>query len=694
MTGALSALDFISRRLLDREAGGVYGATDVTGAHVPTTDKQLTDQASTLLALVERGTHDDVTVVVEGLLRMQDRGSHPGFAEFTDRYWRPYPAGRTRTVRFQLAAATALLAAAHRLDSDELRVRAVDLLNRCLGLAADGRIPDRLTEDWRGVPGECPTVQTAVAAVRALAAARDLGETGIDAEALPALAARLVEVARDASAPELRRCGGAARLALSLVHAARLLGSDECAASADAVLAGVLERFGDPEDGAFWDRLAPDGTVRVDWIEAPQRGHMPFPIKRAADAAQLLLAARLLGEGSVAADEVVSRARATLADLTDSRHGGVCLGMGYEWATDTEVAAPTVRLLWTPPRQPGMLVSDGVRAVALSQKSAHTQSTVARALGVPAPVRPEARSAPVWVTPARPARRRTPGTAGDGVWPLDRDAYLAYAAAPTTGWAVTSAFHTIANRHVLGAGDGRDADRVRAAQNADGGFGEQPGAGSDVYGTYRAVLALCLAGEAPDRPEAATGYLRGCQGPDGGFGAVPGLPGDTWHTGLAVAALHVLDAVPDSPARCAGFVLANRTAEGSYAARRHRLATVPITRRAVSALVLLDHPVPEPEETTRWLRSCQLPVGAFGHRPGADGSLVATHHAVAGLAVLGGEPASAGTCERWLVSHQTPDGQFGRHDHVPTTTADAFACIQAVALLRSRADVHWAALVG
>ncbi|HEU0127083.1 MAG TPA: hypothetical protein VFQ48_00525, partial [Pseudonocardiaceae bacterium] len=108
-----SALQFLRTRLLDRHAGGCYGATDATGEHPLTTDKQLTDQSSAVLALVAEGDDEDVRVAVNGLRGMQDRGGNPGFAELTDRYWRAYPPGRVRTLRYQMHAAAALLAAAY-----------------------------------------------------------------------------------------------------------------------------------------------------------------------------------------------------------------------------------------------------------------------------------------------------------------------------------------------------------------------------------------------------------------------------------------------------------------------------------------------------------------------------------------------------------------------------------------------------
>jgi prenyltransferase beta subunit len=718
---ARSALQFLTQRLLDRDVGGVFGAADPTGERPLSTDKQLSDQASAVLALVDHGTEDDLRVAVEGLRHMQDHHhGHPGFTELTDRYWRAYPAGRVRTVRYQLHAATALLAAAHRLDFDELRVRALDLVHRCFGTIRDGRLPTRLTEDWRCGLDEAETPQTAVAVVRALAVAEAVGEPGLDVDVLPPTADRLAQLVDAATSPhhatEPARCGATARMVHALAHAGRMLDAEKYLKAAELLLHHLLDRFLDREHGAFWDRLAPDGVPRVDWAEAPRRGGMPFPVKRTADAAQVLLAGRLLASCGVDSDEATGLAHAAVGELTDRRHGGVYLGIGYQWATLTDPAVTSLRQLWTPQGQPGLLVSGGLRHLALQQKSAHTHATVVRALDDPeTPPAPEPRDEPhrdrVTTASARPSTADVaPAVDGSVALPFDRDRYLdsllttrlgvnpAVQATSTASpaWHVSPAYHTIADLLLIGAEPPLPVeliDRIRLSQNGDGGFGEQPDQLSDVASTYCAVVALRLAGASAARPGAAADFLRGCQHADGGFGAVPGLPSDVWHTGLAVAALRVLGAPVDADG-CAEFVLSTRTGDGGYASRPDRPANGFAVRRAVSALVLLDRPVPDPDGTLGWLRRCQLPGGGFTHRPGHAVSLLGTQHVVAALALLDARPAAVEACQRWLVSQQNPDGQFGSHDSLPTTAADSFACVQSLSVLGGGPNRDWVALVG
>jgi Prenyltransferase and squalene oxidase repeat len=719
---ATSPLSFVTRWLLDREAGGVFSAADPTGQVLLTTDKHLPDQASVVLALAPHASDGDVRVAVKGLLRMQDRRGTPGFTEFTDRSWRPYPVGRVRTVRFQLHAATALLAAAHRLDIDDLRVRAIDLLNRCLGLARDGNLPSRLTEDWRAVVHEPPTPQTLVSAVRALWAADAAGETSVDSEGLTIFARRLAEAADirpgQQITPDLRRCGASARIALALAQAGRMLDSTEYMRSAERILTMVAERFLDQGDGGFWNRLAPDGSVCVDWIEAPRRGEQPFPIKKAADAAQLLQAALLLKSSGVQCDDVIEQCRSTIAWMTDAHHGGVFLGVGYEWVTMRDPGPPSVRLIWTPPRQPDGIIDGGRGGLSLAQKSAHAQASVVRAVGVDpdSANQRRARQRKRLATTARHGpRRSTPalmraghllGARGDVRWPAH--ARISNWVAPGARWALervseaagtwrmSHIFHMLAELRVLGNDRPLPpalVTHLRESQNDDGGFGERPGDSSDVFATYYAVLALHLAREHVARPEAAGTYLRGCQGPDGTFGAVPGMLGNVWHTHAAVAALHMLGTAPDAVDDCARSVRASRSSNGGYANRPGQRANVLFTMRALATLWLLGKTIPEPAVTVQALQACQMPGGGFTHHPGHAATVMATHHTASAMRLLGGEPIAREACERWLVSRLDIDRCLGYGDGTPKTAADSFACVQAIALLRGALSAEWAALV-
>lgn len=697
---ASSTLRFLTEILLDHELGGVYRATDATGRRLLSTDKHLPDQSSAVLALAGRGGTDDLRIALEGVLGMQDRRGHPGFVELSDRSWRVDPAGDVRSIRFQFHAGAALLAAAFRLEADELRVQAVDLLDRLLCTGRDGRFPNQLSADWRTVLDATDNPQTAVAAVRALAIADSVGETAVDFGPLPAIAQRLCQLVESARAttvpPELRRCGAVARIAVALTQAGRMLDSAECLKAAQVALGLVMGSFFDDVDGGFWDRVAPDGSVRVDWVGAPQHGLPPFPIKRASDTAQLLLAGRLLTSCGIEATELVAAARAAIETFVDTRHGGVFLGAGYGWLTPLDPAAPSWRQPWPAPLHPGLAVESGQRYLTLHQKSAHANASVVQACGDD-------------TFPGGPAdgddrtvgrtRRRVPPVVRLDVEPSpSRHLYgcLPKVVEPPGGavsWQVSTAYHATANLRLLAGAPPLPPelpDQVLAARNDDGGFGEQPGDLSDLAGTSRAVVTVRLARRLPALP-GTVGYVHACRHPDGGYGAVPGLRPDLWHTGLALAALHVLGADAEEPDGTARFVLSCHGDTAGFGQRPGRPPDVLATHRAVSTLSLLGIRLPAASTEVAWLRRHQAASGGFSHRIGGPVSLGATYHAVAALAVLGGEPAAVEACVAWLLACRDGGGGSGP---LPLTGADDFACLQALALLDGTCDGGWATVVG
>ncbi|HEX3591395.1 MAG TPA: prenyltransferase/squalene oxidase repeat-containing protein [Pseudonocardiaceae bacterium] len=693
-----SALRFLTERLRDRDFGGFYRASDLSGRRPLSTEKHLPDQSSAVLALAKRGDDDELRAAADGLLCLQDRQGRPGFVELTDRSWRPDPAGDVRSLRFQLHAGAALLAAAFRLGADDLRVQAVDLLDRCLCTAEEARFPNRLSADWRTVLDATDNPQTAVSAVRALAVAHSVGEPGVDFTPLPAIARRLgtlVESARSSAVPaELRRCGSLARIAVALTQASVLLDGDEHLKTARTALDLAMSYFHDQVHGGFWDRVAPDGTTRVDWVWAPQQGLPPYPIKRTSDTAQLVRAGQLLTSCGVDATDVITAGTAAITAFTDARHGGVFLGTGYQWLGELEPAVPAQRQPWPAPRHPGVAVESGPRYLALQQKSAHAHASVAQLDPVDAGGRPAPDSD---VVPLASAARR------GAVERLNLETMsrrrlggaLPELVAPPGGavsWQVSTAYHAITNLRLLAGSPPvpRElADAVLAAQNDDGGFGEQPGDLSDVTGTYRALVVAGLAHQEP--ASAAVDYVRACRGSDGGYGAVPGLASDVWHTGLALAALHLLDADAEQTDETARFLLSCHSGTAGFGQQPGLAPTVPASRRAVGALSLLGVAAPAGSAEIAWLREHQSASGGFSSRIGGPVSLPATYHGVAALAVLGARPTAADACVNWLLACRDNGVSSGP---VALTGEDDFACLQALALLDGTRDGGWATLVG
>ncbi|OLF09589.1 prenyltransferase/squalene oxidase repeat-containing protein [Actinophytocola xanthii] len=673
-----SVLGFLSARLLDREAGGAFTATDVTGRRPLCRDKRLVDQAAAVFALAEH-EHEDLGVALTGLHRLLDPHGQPGFVEVTDRYWRVLPAGRTRTLRLQLLASTALLTAAHRRDDDELRVHAVDLLNRCLSTARDGRLPEAVTEDWRAVRGNPSSPRAGAAAVRALAVADLLGESDVDTAVLPLVADRLRELAEVPRPEHLTDCAGLTRTAIALAHAGRLLARTADLAVAQRVLRSAVDNFHDPELGGFWDRRPCPGAV------------LP-PVKRTADAADLLLAGRLVRSCGLDDHGVARLAESALRELADEDNGGFYAGVGYHWATPSDPVAPAVQQLLPAPAGSAAHGGDDRGSLPLHRKTTLVHARLARV----------ARDAPARPTRERGEDRKRPShlagaLPGDGAacpvptvprvdptvaLPVDRERHLnAIRSGARRIRRVSAAYRLIADTWLLARGLPRSWPPVAlvcAAQNGDGGFGECPGQDSDVASTHGGVVGLLLAGALGQLSPAVADYLHACRRPDGGFGAVPGMRSDVSHTHLAVAALHALGLDGRWPTDgCAAFLASCRVGSGGFGARPGHPANTLATRRAVATLRLLGAEIPDRQGLVHWLRACETGTGAFAHRPGHAASTLGTCHALAALALL-----------------DAPEGPTGRSpEGDPGAVEDGFHYLQSVAVRNGAVGQDWIALI-
>jgi hypothetical protein len=279
----------LARHLLDRQEGGVHCSAPAVGGPPVTDHKRLADQSYAVLALADNAPHE-LPIALQGLFALLDREGRPGFSEVADRSWRVLPEGRVRTLRHQFHAATALLVGSRHTADPVARVRAVDLLNRCLSTCRQGAFPGRVSEDWRQTMPGTPSPLTAAAALRALAIADALGEADVDTEQLPDMVATLDRQVRALPSP-----GVDPRFALAMAHAARLLDSPEQVDAAHRTL-----------DLAVRHLSSREGTVGIG----------------AGDAAYLLLAGAVLrsnGHDDRGATEV---SRTAIGRLADRRHGG------------------------------------------------------------------------------------------------------------------------------------------------------------------------------------------------------------------------------------------------------------------------------------------------------------------------------------------------------------------------------------
>ncbi|MFC8508794.1 hypothetical protein ACFU3J_26935 [Streptomyces sp. NPDC057411] len=284
-----SAMRWLARHLLDRREGGVHRAAPAAGGSPITGDKHLADQSAAVLALAGNAP-EELPIALQGLQALLDRDGRPGFSEVADRSWRVRPEGRARTLRHQFHAATALLVGSRYTADPVARVRAVDLLNRCLSTCRDGAFPGALSEDWKRTEDAAPSPLTAAAALRALAIADALGEPDVDTEQLPRMAETLGRAAHELPTP-----GGDPRIALALAHAARMLDSAEHVDTANRTMALTVRHF-----SARGARVGISGG----------------------EAAHLLLAGAVLRSRGHDDHGATAVSRAAIDRLADRRHGG------------------------------------------------------------------------------------------------------------------------------------------------------------------------------------------------------------------------------------------------------------------------------------------------------------------------------------------------------------------------------------
>ncbi|MFG3494202.1 prenyltransferase/squalene oxidase repeat-containing protein [Streptomyces sp. NPDC047928] len=630
----LTALRFLRTRMLDRREGGVHGWTVPSGRVRISPDKDLDAQAAAVLVLAEHGSTEDLTVAMDGLRQLIDRHGQPGFTERADRFWRARPTGRVRTPLHQLDAGAALLAGAHRLDCDATRSQAVDVLNRCLHTAVEGRFPTLLSEDWRPVRGgDAGAPLATAAAVRALDVAARTGEDGVDASSMKVLADRLSELVegvsvwpRASALPAL--CGPSARVAHALARAGTLLAEEQYLKSARTLLARVVARCHDPGGGGFWDRAAIDGRPRVDWTFAVAEGGSPFPVKTAEDAALVALAARALEAGGFGAADTLRWAGRAVTDLADHRHGGVFRAIGHLWATEDEPAVLTFQQLGAGPTPPSAPAGTAPPPPAPQAKSARTQALVALAFGPASPrFDHDAATGPSGGA-TDPAVGRTAAVAGG-------TASVAGGTGPVAGGTDPAA--------------GRTAVVAGVIDPAAGGFGGARGEAARARGEARRARGLWVVGGA-----------RG-----GGLGTpVPRVDGDV--------------PLPLDHDRLLRVVPAGRSVPGG---RRTDLAylDVPAAYRVMAMLRLLGDQWSSPAELLALFKEAQNPDGGFGVRPGQLSDAATTATAVLALHLAGRRPARPGAAAGYLLSCRRTRGGFGG---VPGAVPDVWHTGLALAALR------------
>jgi prenyltransferase beta subunit len=745
--------EFVLHAVVDPD-GRVPAVLGRNAADVVTSDRRLSDAALALLVLAcpEAGPDDPdlVTTVrrLRGGLAQFDDPKVGGYHELLDADGALHPVGAVRTPATQALAHWARHRAAIVLGLAEEAAHSAEQLHALLTLVNRLNWPGLLDREATVVldSGSCLD-QVAVTVLAADSVAGPA--TGDTAPAWnapggatdrPSDWTALFDAAKSQLVRHLSRDGAWARcdaggepdrLSGYRVDATALAALAWCAlhgrGHSDALdharhlLRHVADRHQFPGVPGIWDCADADSQVRVDPVAAHHgRRRSPFPARLVADHALLLLATdRFLGIADDPwVEDLAGTAREEFGRYRDHGDGGVFHGLGSWFSTPVDPTVPLARHVMVSPATPGAFAVGNTSYVPFHEKQARTQLLALAAVdehvppAAPAPSVPTPRPAP------RPLRVDLDRVATAPLSPdlIDVEAYLSWLGATRSGLGygltpyrsplglrsdrtaqIFSVLHVVSDLMTLGRPvpdpEGIAAG-LRAAQNEDGGFAEQPGLLSEVFTTYCAVLtAYVLRARCFDEDRAAA-FLLSCQHPEGGFGNAPGYPCDSWHTNLAVLALHALGRRPDREDDAIAYLTACRALSGGYAETPGGRPDAFATFRAVDSLIALGLQPPELDRTVSWLRLLQGDDGGFRYREGGPESFVGTYHAVAALYVVGEQPPDPATCIRWIAERQSSDGGFSRTQGGHSETTDeGFIAIQALHMLENKLNPYWAVIM-
>src|SRR6267143_2161254 len=192
------------------------------------------------------------------------------------------------------------------------------------------------------------------------------------------------------------------------------------------------------------------------------------------------------------------------------------------------------------------------------------------------------------------------------------------------------------------------ASRLRALENADGGYGDWAGDRSTVGATARSLECLSMLGLAPANLNATLAFLNSLQvqsaaSDNGGFrtSAVDRTPSLT-STANAIRAYQAVAAPIPNAAAAVAFVKNHQNADGGFGLHSDRAAAVADVSTAIStfdgihSLSLLGSAPDFPAAAEAFLRGLQNSNGGFGLSTGNTTSRVAyTFDALSGLQLLG-----------------------------------------------------------
>ncbi len=219
------------------------------------------------------------------------------------------------------------------------------------------------------------------------------------------------------------------------------------------------------------------------------------------------------------------------------------------------------------------------------------------------------------------------------------------------------------------------ADRVKAFQNPNGGFGNWDGDRSFIHPTTKAIETLAALGAKPGNVTNAIDFIyrlqiTGLSDPysNGGFKSyLQDSDADISATYEAVQALVLLDATIPNRGDVVRYLQNHQNPDGGFGYQTHArrgiywTSTAVHTYDGVESLRLLGAEPLEKEKAIRFLQSLQTGEGGFANDKGIDSKAFAgyTYAAVNALAILGAEPTNRDAVISFLEQSQREDGGFG-----------------------------------
>ena len=470
-----------------------------------------------------------------------------------------------------------------------------------------------------------------------------------------------------------------------------------------------------PYTGGFWSKVNKENQVSVENISSYYgKNESPFPIKSMLDHAMLTFALR--NNNSDLAQKMFDTSVKQLGRFWNTKSGGISLGQGNWFSTPTTPTVPLARQVMVPQHTVGSFAIGNTFYLPLHEKTASIQLLSAIALyDVPMPMKPVLRkidytskrfevnhdyiakgnldSSYIDINKYLVWSNKTKSGFGNGLTPYKSPLGFKSDKTPQN----FSAMHVISDFSVLAKTISNKNEiflNMKASQNEDGGFSEQPSLPSELFTTYCVVLSAYILGTTDYDIAKCIEFVKDCQNEDGGFGNAPGYPSDAWHCNFGTLILHILDSKPREPEQLIQYLLNCQNEDGGFSVLPNSKSETFSTFRAIDSLIVSGVQIPNVQRTVTWLQSLQDKNGGFYFAQKSPVSFVGTYHTIAALYLLGALPLDVEATKKWFYHHQAKDGGFSKIPDSPSDTTDeGFIAIHASYMLEHKLNPYWTAII-